>query len=96
MSRTPATRTPAARTLRRRPATSAALRSAARLGAATAEADLGGSPEAAASALARWKRLRARADGPGRQVLRVAFDAAYGRAVHRLTSPDRVSDRSVA
>lgn len=85
MSRTPPS-SPRKPALRRRPATSSALRSAARLGTATAEADLGGQPAAAADALARWKRLRARADGPGRQVLRVAFDAAYGQAVHRLTS----------
>ena len=65
-----------------RPAVSRAqLLAAARLGAAVAAADLAGRPADAAPSYASWRRLRRRAPRQARQLLRVAFDTGYGRAV---------------
>ena len=58
------------------------LLAAASLGAAVATADLTGCPADAATAYAAWRRLRRRVDREARQLLRVAFDTGYGRAVH--------------
>ena len=66
----------------RRGVTRAQLLRAARLGAAVARADLAGRPADAAPAYASWRRLRRRLPREPRQLLRVAFDTGYGRAVH--------------
>jgi len=66
---------------RTRPATPAQLVEAARLGAAVAAADLRGRPAEAAPAYASWRRLRRRTGRTSRQLLRVSFDAGYGRAM---------------
>ncbi|HEU0102362.1 MAG TPA: hypothetical protein VFR07_08600 [Mycobacteriales bacterium] len=58
------------------------LLEAARLGAAVAAADLSGRPDDAATAYASWRRLRRRTDRRPRQLLRVAFDTGYGKAMH--------------
>ena len=74
----------------RRTATAAQLLRAAQLGGAVAAADLAGHPEQAAPAYASWRRLRRRLPRESRQLLRVAFDAGYGRAVQAsgaLTCP---------
>lgn len=57
------------------------LLEAARLGAAVATADLACRPADAAPAYASWRRLRRRAGRQARQLLRVAFDTGYGRAM---------------
>ena len=68
-----------------RPAAASTTRSqlleAARLGAAVADADLAGRPDAAAAAYASWRRLRRRVARQPRQLLRVAFDTGYGQAM---------------
>jgi len=70
-----------------RPATRGQLLEAARLGATVAAADLRGEPQAATSAYATWRRLRRRADGPARRLLRVAFDTGYGRGMQGAHLP---------
>ncbi len=62
-------------------ATRAQLLEAARLGAAVAQADLAGEPGTSAAAYASWRRLRRRSPRRPRQLLRVAFDTGYGRAM---------------
>lgn len=57
------------------------LLEAARLGATVARADLTGRPQDATSSYASWRRLRRRATTDTRQLLRVAFDTGYGRAM---------------
>ena len=57
------------------------LLEAARLGETVAHADLTGRPQDAAASYASWRRLRRRATTDTRQLLRVAFDTGYGRAM---------------
>lgn len=69
------------------PASRGQLLEAARLGAVVAGADLSGRPEDAAPAYASWRRLRRRAARQARQLLRVAFDTGYGRAMQARVLP---------
>lgn len=62
-------------------ATRGQLLEAARLGAVAAAADLAGRPGDATDAYGSWRRLRRRAGRRPRQLLRVAFDTGYGRAM---------------
>ena len=70
-----------------RAATRDELLEAARLGALVAAADRSGRPADAASAYVLWRRLRRRVGGPARRLLRVAFDAGYGRAMQGAHLP---------
>lgn len=63
------------------PASRSQLLEAARLGAGVAVADLAGAPRDAAAHHASWRRLRRRSGRQSRQLLRVAFDTGYGRAM---------------
>lgn len=67
-------------------ASRAQLLEAARLGADAAASDLSGRPEDASPAYASWRRLRRRAGRQSRQLLRVAFDTGYGRAMQTAAS----------
>ncbi len=57
------------------------LLEAARLGETVARADLTGRPQDASPSYTSWRRLRRRASTDTRQLLRVAFDTGYGRAM---------------
>ncbi len=69
------------------------LLSAARIGADVARADLDGAPEAAATAMAAWRRLRRRADRDSRALLRIAFDTGYGRQRSQAPLPVSLARR---